>query len=305
MPALPWRYTHRGGLYNTVIGVRLRRRWLLRQLSVHAGLPEAVTIVIGVRDRIDYKLENTLKSLRNQNAANLAVYIKLVDYDNDAELSTFIERLCAKYGAVHVKVKGQPQWNKPHCYNIGIKSTDTKYLMSCDADILFAPDYLSTAISVLRERPLSAIYSQMLDTPAESAPALQDWALTGDSETVLRIKRLSTPRSSGDCNEGINLTYTLFYHILRGYDEQYEVWGTEDTDLQRRFYKLGLEIVSIKDRTFYLHQWHPKYASLDISEVESAIARNTLRLQNETSIYRNPAGWGVPAGLVTSRDWSA
>lgn len=299
---LPWRWTHLGGFWNTVIRTPVRRRMLRKSFEKSiACLPDEVTVVIGVRNRIDHKIENTLASLRCQKGSGCHVHLIVIDYDNSPELSQAISKICQAYDALQVVVTGEPEWNKPHCYNIGIRMAQTKYLMSCDADILFAENYLATALDVLRRQPLSVVYSQMLDTPESCVDELQEWAKTRRSSNLQALRRKSTPRSSGDCNEGINMTYTYYYHLVRGYDEYYTKWGTEDSDLQKRFRFLGLDIVSVKDQTFYLHQWHPKFASLDAEKVHQAHIRNQAYFRRTNTIVRNPSGWGMPSEEIRLR----
>jgi glycosyltransferase involved in cell wall biosynthesis len=257
-------------------------------------MPETITVVIGVRNRVDYKLANTLASLQGQNADGLDVLVVVVDYDNEPVIAAEIKRLCLRHQAEYLRIDDHPDWSKPHCYNIAIKRARTKYLMSCDADILFSPDYLSTAIAALNRQPLSVIYSQMRDLPQSAQETLDGWSETADPAVACRLFQNSTPRSAGDSNEGINLTFTYYYQLIRGYDEFYTHWGTEDVDLQKRFRLLGLAICSIKNNTFYLHQWHPKYASLDPQEVQLAHVRNVDYYRRTNSIYRNDDNWGEP-----------
>lgn len=302
---LPWRWTHLGGFTNTMLKVPVRRQLLKNHVFRKiAKQPEAITIVIGVRDRVDYKLANTLCSIRCQDCHQHSIKIMVVDYDNSQRLSNEISRICKRYSAVHLRVDNHPKWNKPHCYNIGIKLANTKYLMSCDADIIFAPTYLRTAMTFLRKEPLTVVYSQMLDLPESTVSQVQRWELDPRTEVLDDWRAISTPRSTGTCNEGINISYTYYYHLLHGYDEYYTEWGTEDSDLQKRFQLMGLCIKSIKDYTYYLHQWHPKYASLDTGKVGVAHLKNQAYFNRMNSIVRNKDGWGELGDNLAITEWS-
>ncbi len=254
-----------------------------------------MTVVVGVKNRVDHKLRNTLRSIARQVVAGVKVEALVVDYDNDSESAKTIDGYCREFGATHLRITNRAFWSKPHCYNIGIRLASTKYVMSCDADILLSETFVRTAVDLLRTRPLSVVYSRALDLPETSAATVERWGDIGSEEDLLALKTLTTPRSIGDCNPGILITYGAFFHMVGGYDEFYREWGFEDSDLQKRFMLSGLEIVSVKDRTFYLHQWHPKFASLDVDSVARVQERNRRYYEGNWEIRRNLHGWGDPA----------
>jgi len=284
---------------NTVLLVPDRQRRLRQGVERDwAGRDDTITVVIGVSNRVDDKLANTIKSVREQTHPASLISIIVVDYNNTSENSTRIAAFCDRFGASHVRVCDGKRWNKSRCYNIVIRRATSKFLMSCDADILLAPNYLATAIDSLRQSPLSVVYSQCLDLPQEASTEVLSWHVGGRVEDINRFLCLASPRSSGGMNQGISVSYTCYYRYVHGYDEFYEEWGCEDTDLQNRFLWLGLDLVSIKDKTFYLHQWHEKHASLDQDLVRLALERNELYLRKSRSVVRNGEEWGEPGMSV-------
>lgn len=67
------------------------------------------------------------------------------------------------------------------------------------------------------------------------------------------------------------MLHTALLHLIRGYDESYELWGGEDDDLFRRLVTLGLERRDLtSDEAFYLHQWHPEYEGIPAEGREQA-----------------------------------
>ena len=81
--------------------------------------------------------------------------------------------------------------------------------------------------------------------------------------------------------------------MIRGYDEHYEVWGSEDNDLMRRFRYLGLRPQTLDSGSFYLHQWHPKFEGVAGGEHAPAIRRNLAYFWRNRSILRNDRDWGT------------
>jgi hypothetical protein len=292
-PLVPWRLRHLGGPLNTLVQAPLRRRRLLRRVRALHDRPDDLTVVIGVKNRADHRLANALASLRAQEYPEALLRISVVDYDSGAEQRRALESMCARFAAACLRVEGRPVWNRAHCQNVGIRGATTKFLLSTDVDVLFAPSYVREAVQALRSEPLSVVYSQVLDLPAAAESELSREGAALDLES---LRRQATPRSGGDCNAGVNATYTLFYRWLGGYDEAFEVWGSEDNDLARRFEYLGLRSVSLKERSFLLHQWHPKHQGVDAAGYEEVIRRNRRYYEREHSIVRNRAGWGETRG---------
>ena len=48
------------------------------------------------------------------------------------------------------------------------------------------------------------------------------------------------------------------FEQLNGFDEGYEGYGREDTDIEIRMQNLGLKIKSLKGIALQFHLWHPR-----------------------------------------------
>jgi hypothetical protein len=94
------------------------------------------------------------------------------------------------------------------------------------------------------------------------------------------------------------MTYTVFYKVVRGYDEYYQEWGSEDDDLMRRFMYLGLEPKVLDSGSCYLHQWHPKYEGVPDGGDSACIQRNLAHLRRTHSIVRNGRDWGIADAVL-------
>lgn len=290
---LPLRLTYLGGASNTLLRVPLRRLWFRLVLALHERRRrEDILVVIGVRNRLDHRLRNALRSLRAQDYPRDLVGIAVVDYGSDSSFAHGLARVCAEFSARSIRVENCKIWNKSHCLNIAIRGARTKYLLSSDADIIFAPSYLREAIAALRRDPLQVVYSQSLDLPESWAADRPDV----DPSNLTRLRELAKPRLSSATNTGVNLALTYFYHRVRGYDEAYTHYGAEDDDLAVRFERLGLRPVSIADRSFYLHQWHPKHEGVGGNGLEEHIRKNRAYFESHRSILRNDRGWGEMGG---------
>jgi hypothetical protein len=270
------------------------RRWLRRNvLDRDRERPDDVTVLIGVRNRADHRLGLTLRSLREQSWPADLLHIQVVDYGSESVASGIIARICDDYGAEHVRVDGVEVWSRARCLNVGIRRTDTKFLVTSDVDILLSPEYVSLAVEALRRSPLSIISAPMLDLPECAHEALLRAAGSDGPLPLREWRELCEPRYGWTSHPSITVGFTALYKLIRGYDEYYELWGAEDEDLWRRLRKLGLENrVPESDDAFYLHQWHPKFENIPQGERDPAIQRNADRLRGSHGILRNGPDWG-------------
>lgn len=286
---LPYRLTYRNGLINTALLAPLRRVGLRARLKALAEAPDTVTMVIGIRNRNDYRLRNALWSLSNQDYPGELTRIVVVDYGSDEDRRRQAFALCERFNAETVSVPA-PVWSRSKCLNYAIKRADTKFLLSTDADVIFPPHYLSEMVAALKAEPLSVIYSRVMDLSENSTGELHAIAEQDLPIPFQALIEQATARSAGHENAGINGSYTLFYQHIHGYDEFFEGWGSEDYDLMRRFQRLGLDVRSISAKASYLHQWHPKGEG--IADFSEAARRNREYYESNKSIFRNKPRWG-------------
>lgn len=271
------------------------RLWLKRAvLRNERSRTDDITVVIGSRNRADYRLENALRSIRSQTYPADLIRIVVVDYGSDSDCAARAAEMCRRHGAKYVRVDDVKIWSRSRCLNVGIRHANTKFLLSSDADIVFPPDYLSSCVEVLRAAPTSIVGSVMLDLPEQTAGILEESARTGSELQFGSWKRWCRPRHDHPFHPSICATYTAFFHVVRGYDEFYEVWGNEDEDLYRRFRYLGLTPRRPRRGSFYMHQWHAESARGRDGKNADQVRRNQLYVTRARSILRNDGNWGIP-----------
>ena len=288
--------SHTGRRVLRAMGIRrFARAWLRTSvLPSQVSRPDAITVVIGTQNRADYRLANALTSIRGQSLPREAIRIIVVDYASRPEQARTTAEMCREYDARYVQVDGPRVWSRARCLNIGLRQVDTKFSMTSDADVLLSPRYLASALAVLKEDPMSVVCSPMRDLPEVSVGLLKRAALT-DGELKLEDWRArSTPRPESGFHPSITVSYTAYYQLIRGYDEYYEVWGSEDHDLMRRLRYVGLDPRVAGPQDFYLHQWHPKFEGVREGANANEIARNRAYFRSNHSILRNGEDWGIP-----------
>jgi len=274
------------------------RAWLRHAVVSHErSRTNSVTVVIGALNRADYRLENALRSIRSQMYPPDLVRVVVVDYGSEPVSASRTASMCARHGAEYVRVDGVEVWSRSRCLNIGIRHATTKFLLVSDADIVFPRHFLSGCVEVLAMSPTSIVGSAMLDLPEQSAWVLEQSARTGDELQFDSWKQWCRPRHNHVFHPSICATYTAFFHVVRGYDEYYEVWGNEDDDLYRRFRYLGLTPKPLGSEP-YLHQWHPESDRGRDGKNAEQVQRNKLYLARARSILRNDVDWGIPSATA-------
>jgi hypothetical protein len=260
--------------------------------------PDDVTILIGVRDRSDYRIVNALRSIRGQIEPPGAVKVMVVDYGSEPAGARFVQKLCGRYDADYVRVDASGIWSRGRCLNVGLRRVDTTFTMVTDADIVLSPRYVADAVATLREAPFSVVCASMLDLPEGSVDAWRAVALDEAPLDVPSWREQCAPRLDRELHSSIAITYSAYFQLIRGYDEHYEGWGREDADLMRRFRALGLQRRALASSSFYLHQWHPKFEGLTDDEQTRSIERNAGHYRTHRSIVRNGRDWGLGGRLT-------
>jgi glycosyltransferase involved in cell wall biosynthesis len=276
---------------------RVGRIWLRTSiLARESSRPDDVTVLIGVRNRADERLINAVRSLRAQRFDPQRLRVMVVDYGSSPEQLTGTREICQRHGAEHVAVDGASVWSRSRCMNVGLRRSQTKYLLASDADIVFSPGYVADACERMRAAPLAVVCSRMFDLPEDSVDTVSRAETCTEPPRTEEWKERSAPRYEW-VHPSICMTYTSCFQLMRGYDEFYELWGGEDDDLMRRFVDLGLLPTALDSDSFYLHQWHPKFSGLLAGRDSEPVQRNEAYFRSHRSILRNHADWGLAAAI--------
>ena len=111
--------------------------------------------------------------------------------------------------------------------------------------------------------------------------------LKGDSEHLQRAFRVPVPAlrrwlgmEKVDDLKGCNYSVARKHLIaINGFDEEYEGYGREDTDIEIRLQNLGLKIRSLKGLALQFHVWHPRREFTPSNDSRLDEARKTGRIR--------------------------
>ncbi len=255
-----------------------------------------IAVVIPVRNRAGKRLENTIASLKWQSKGPPAQII-VVSYGSEPEINNELSKTFSRNGNI-LLTEGTPKdpWNKSLALNIGIRATNLgiPFVMTMDADMILAPNFLEIVIERLNKAKSALILCRSSDLP-------QDIPLTETDRTLLneflKLKRRSTLRPQWGPG-GIQAASRHFFFEIQGYDEDLLWWGAMDKDLVQRAKTAGLTIDWIEEHTTMLHQWHPRKHNIlqdtrCIAEAKKAWKVNhQLVEKRSTTLKRNLVGWG-------------
>lgn len=204
-----------------------------------------LSIIYPYRNRELERIKRSLESLVNQTKQDFKVHF--IDYGSNPDLAREVEALVTSYAFAdyqYVYNIHQP-WNKCKALNFIIKSLQSSYFFVSDVDMLFHKQFVETALSLAK--PDRAVYFQVgMLTEEETNKGLpfEDCQInfkTDETATGMTIFPVDTVKE------------------LRGFDEFYHFWGSEDTDMHERIKNYGLQINYYNRAVLMLHQWHKTY----------------------------------------------
>lgn len=125
-------------------------------------------------------------------------------------------------------------------------------------------------------------------------PSLIWSGLRGDTEHLQRSFRVGSPRlreklkmNRVDDLKGCNYSLALKDLLaINGFDEAYEGYGREDTDVELRLQNLGLKIKSMKGLAIQFHIWHPRREFTPANEHLLDDVKRTRRVRCELGVVR-------------------
>lgn len=172
--------------------------------------------------------------------------------------------------------------------NIGIRNANGVYIMTTDVDMVFAPPFVSTLVGLLA--PDVIVESRTMYWWDSTAKALYESDKNQYNMEELRVGKIKKRTTAGGCQ----CMHKNSWSVIRGFDESYVGWGSEDYDLYTRACRSGLKpkwMGEDPDSIMLFHQPHAK-SNEQIRKDLAYQEENKKRLMNIRSFTANPNGWG-------------
>jgi len=230
-----------------------------------------------------------LKSIQWQTFTDFELVIADGGSDNYEELKEYFEQSEENIPMRIVQYKIGDTFQRSLLNNVGVRNSNGDYVMTTDVDMLFESTFMETLMGLVDEKHLiesrtlylkptmcTKIYSGVVD------PSV-DW----DSCKCGRVKKRTT---AGGCQ----CMHKSGWDKVRGFDEQYMGWGSEDQDLLNRCRRAGLPAIWMGEKPdrSNIKLFHQHHAKIDLRKDLADQAKNKKRLNNIKHYRVNPNGWG-------------
>lgn len=248
-----------------------------------------LTVVASNYNRLDVNSDITkcfIKSIQWQTYDSFCLLIADGGSDNQKEIIDYFNkntRIPMKVVSHKIEIFSRSLLN-----NVGVRNAETPYVLTTDVDMLMNKDFIKEVMEnsaknhlvesrtmYIKDWIAKKIYDGEIDP-------LNDW----DSCKIGRIKKRT---SAGGCQ----CMHIDSWNKLRGFDERYKVWGSEDYDLLTRSKMAGIKTYWIGENTEeikLIHQPHPKK---DLKRDLEWQDKNKKFLESISSYQANiGVGWG-------------
>ncbi|MEO4006304.1 galactosyltransferase-related protein [Flavobacterium sp. CAU 1735] len=255
-----------------------------------------ITVIYPYRNRDLERVRRSLDSLQIQ--TDIRFKVVLVDYGSDQITARAVQELAKQYAFVeyHYLFTTDQPWSRSIALNYAIRKADTDYCFMADIDMIFAPDFMAFANQHAR-------LDEGMYFPVGFLSEAESTRKKSFDQYVLKF-------SSSSEAAGMSLFPTAKLHQIRGYDQFFHFWGSEDNDIHNRLKQLGCPIRFCDDKIRMLHQWHPNFR-----QTESALLKQELQLSGVAELNQehfrfnqqrqfttvNSENWGI---VIDEKDYN-
>lgn len=262
--------------------------------------PASIAVVISTYNAPDF-LRLVLDGYRQQTDLDFSIYI--ADDGSTQETKALIETMATDYpvGIHHIWQKDQG-FRKARIHNRAILKIKEPYTLLTDGDCIPLPGLIETHKKFAHQNHLisgsrillSKSWTQSLcEQHSFQTKRPLGWWLTqkikGNINRLIPLKMrpfLTRPTEKLEGIRGCHLSCsTEALHRINGFDESFEGWGREDSDLTARLLHLGLKRCNLRGAPV-LHLWHQEFS-------RSRLEQNDIMLQACLNEQRIEAAAGL------------
>jgi len=267
----------------------------------------SLAVVISTYNNPDF-LRLTLEGYRQQSDRNFTIYV--ADDGSTAETGQLIERLQSDFPVpVHHLWQADDGFRKARIHNRAIHQISATHTLLTDGDCIPMPDlvaahrrfagddYFVSGSRVLLNRQCSERLCRQPYFDTARSPAW--WLMQRLSGNINRLLPLLLPTTLSPAStrlEGIRGCHlccpTRALIQINGFDESFEGWGREDSDLTARLLHAGFKRRNLRGQPV-LHLWHEESSRRHLAENDDMLqaclneqrieARVGLRQRHENS----------------------
>lgn len=243
--------------------------------------PSPFVSVILSTFRMPKELEMVLESLARQTYKRFEI---VICEDDESELTVrIIQAFLKKHSQMQVKhvTQSNQGFRKCRILNRGIMQASGALLVFLDGDCVVHPDFIRDHAtqyepgyylagrridleeSFTKQLTLESVETGVFDrlnlhwitARLKSQSDKLHRTVRISSSFLRRVLGLNTVTDLKGCNFSVSKNDLL---AINGFDESYEGYGREDTDVELRLQNLGLKIKSLRGLALQFHLWHPR-----------------------------------------------
>lgn len=253
-----------------------------------------ITIILTYRNRALHIVKHSLDALAKQ--TNTAFNVLLVDYGSLPEFQTGLLNLVANYKFVTlITCQTQQQlWCKSRAINIALQQVNTPFVFVGDMDMIYHPECVAYFYKLKDENKATYFKVGFLN----EAESLKN-KLFKDYVVAFESQKEAT---------GMTLFPTKALKNINGYDEFYNGWGSEDTDVHIRLKHANVPVAFYTQKLLMLHQWHPKNyrTKNDTTPFHTSLEQiNNAYLKYTALTKKVKANTGFSFGTYNQKDYDA
>lgn len=274
----------------------MRRPFTIERLRQPSSPPQ-VALLVSTFEK-PHHLRCVLRSIALQKNADGAFEVVVSD-DGSADETHQIVREFAEQVSFGVTFTTHPHaaFQVARCRNEGVAASQAPYLLFLDGDCVLPPDHVAQHLKhcsrgramcgycIRLDRTITSQIDQAAIESGEYTRIIPKqlhraiWKRDRKARFYQCIRHRTKPRLTGG-NCGI---WRDDFERVNGYDENFEGWGGEDTDLGARLRRTGVQIHSILRWTFTYHLWHPPHSTVPARIRQGVNQRYLLRRHRLTN----------------------
>jgi glycosyltransferase involved in cell wall biosynthesis len=213
-----------------------------------------VSVVIATKDRARY-LERALNSLEQQ--AGAPAFEAIVADNGSSDETRIVAESCGARGRIGVRYVYEPQPNRGKARNAGARSARGELLLFCDDDVVLPAGWIA-AHARAAVAPDLVVSGPIVNVPSHEARPRP--TLANASRAFFCTCNVSLPREA--------------FETAGGFDESFDLYGWEDTELGMRLRARGMR----RRFAWDAYLWHVKPPDENTLDVETRKAVEKARM---------------------------
>ena len=229
-----------------------------------------------------------LKSIQWQDCQNFELLIADGGSDNYEEIKEYFE---AHEGPIKMRIvqhKIGDVFLRALLNNVGVRNSRTEYIMTTDVDMLFARGFVKTLTGLLE--PNCLIESRTMYLKDYIMKEIYDGLCDPyENPECLKRGRIKKRTTAGGCQCMCKDSWTK----VRGFDETFYGWGSEDYDLYTKASQKARMIKKwMGESRETIELYHQHHHHLNLKKDLEYQKANKKRLAKSGRNAVNPDGWG-------------